>query len=262
MALSVAVGTWSPQASSYSYQWQRNGGGGWTDITGATGNSYTPGTADLGVQLQVQVTGHNAYGTGTVVASISGTVATGTPVNISAPTITGTPARLDVLSVSGGSWSPTGTPSYQWERCANSSCSAISGATSSTYTPVLADEEDTLELVVTVTNPYGHASVTTARTAAIQRARRLRRPTRRSREPRLKATTDRTSGGWGPSDETNQLQWKACSGGSCTAISGATGLTFTLTAAQVGGTVELQVIGTNVDGSVTKVSAPTAVVAS
>jgi hypothetical protein len=68
-------------------------------------------------------------------------------------------------------------------------------------------------------------------------------------------------GGWGPSDETNQLQRKACSGGTCAAISGATGLTFTLTAAQVGDTIELQVIGSNLDGSVTKVSAPTAVVA-
>jgi hypothetical protein len=262
VALSVAVGSWSPAATSYSYQWQRNTGSGWIDITGATGNSYTPGTADLGVHLQVQVTGHNAYGTGTATASISGTVATGTPMNISTPTITGTPARLDVLSVSGGSWSPTGTPSYQWERCANSSCSAISGATSSTYTPVLADEGDTLELVVTMTNSYGHASVTTASTAAIAAS-----PPTSAANPSITGTVVEGDtltahpGGWGPSDETNQLQWKACSGGSCAAISGATGLTFTLTAAQVGDTIELQVIGTNVDGSVTKVSAQTGVVA-
>ncbi len=261
--LSVAVGSWSPAATSYSYQWQRNAGSGWVNISGATGNSYTPGIADLGVQLQVQVTGHNAYGTATVTASISGTVASGTPVNVTLPTISGTPMRLDLLSVSGGSWSPTGTPSYQWERCANSSCSAISGATASTYTPVLADEGDTLELVVTMTNPYGHGSVTTARTAAIAAS-----PPTSAANPSITGTAVEGDtltahpGGWGPSDDTNQLQWKACSGGSCTAISGATGLTFKLTAAQVGDTIELQVIGTNVDGSVTKVSAPTAVVAS
>ena len=66
VALSVAVGSWSPAATSYSYQWLRNTGGGWADITAATANSYTPGTADLGAQLEVQVTGHNAYGTATV----------------------------------------------------------------------------------------------------------------------------------------------------------------------------------------------------
>ena len=120
VALSVAVGTWSPAATSYSYQWQRNSGSGWVNITGATGNSYTPGTADLGVQLQVQVTGHNAYGTATVTASISGTVASGAPVNTVPPTISGSAALGDKLSVSTSTWSPTGTPSYQWLRCSSS----------------------------------------------------------------------------------------------------------------------------------------------
>ena len=171
-------------------------------------------------------------------------------------------ARLDALSVSGGSWSPTGTPSYQWERCASSTCSAISGATSSTYTAVQADEGDTLELVVTMTNPYGHASVTTAPTAAVAAS-----PPTSAANPSITGTAGEGDtltvhpGGWGPSDETNHFQWEACSGGSCTAISGATGVTFMLTAAQVGDTVEVQVTGTNVDGSVIKTSAPTGVVA-
>ena len=90
VALSVAVGSWSPAATSYSYQWLRNTGSGWASISGATANSYTPGTADLGAQLQVQVTGHNAYGAATVTASISGTVASGIPVNVALPTISGT----------------------------------------------------------------------------------------------------------------------------------------------------------------------------
>lgn len=260
--LGIAVGSWNPAATSYSYQWQRNVGSGWADISGATSSTYTPGTTDLGAQLQVQVTGHNAYGTATVTASISGTVASGVPVNTTAPTISGTPERLDKLSVSGGSWSPTGTPSYQWEQCTGSSCSAISGATASTYTPVLGDEGHTLELVVTMTNAYGQSSVTTAATATI-----APNPPFTAANPSITGTAIQGDvltahlGGWGPSDETSAVQWLACSGGSCTPISGATGNSFTLTAAQVGDTIELQVIGTNVDGSVTKTSAPTAVVA-
>lgn len=168
VALSVAVGTWSPAASSYSYQWQRNSGSGWVNIAGATGNSYTPGTADLGVHLQVQVTGHNAYGTATVTASISGTVASGAPVNAVPPTISGSATLGAKLSVSTSTWSPTGTPSYQWLRCTSpSSCSAISGATAASYVAAQADVGDSLELVVTMTNTYGHTSVTTAPTAAV-----------------------------------------------------------------------------------------------
>ncbi len=153
---------------SYSYQWQRNSGSGWVNIAGATGNSYTPGTADLGVHLQVQVTGHNAYGTATVTASISGTVASGAPVNAVPPTISGSATLGAKLSVSTSTWSPTGTPSYQWLRCTSpSSCSAISGATAASYVAAQADVGDSLELVVTMTNTYGHTSVTTAPTATV-----------------------------------------------------------------------------------------------
>lgn len=259
----VSVGSWSPAATSYTYQWQRNTGSGFTNISGATAATYTPGVADLGAALQAVVTAHNAYGTATATASASGTVASGAPVNSVAPTITGTAARGDTLSVGTGTWSPSGTASYVWERCADSTCTAISGATASTYVPVLADEGDTLQVVVTETNSYGHASASTAATAAV-----TSNPPTNSVLPTVTGSAVKGdvltahAGTWGPTGLTLSYAWLACSGGSCTAISGATAATFTLTANQVGDTIEVQVTGTNADGSLVKTSAATATVAS
>ncbi len=54
---------------------------------------------------------------------------------------------------------------------------------------------------------------------------------------------------------TVSYQWELCSPG-CVAISGATGSTFTLTSADVGGTIVLRVTGTNTLGSVSAYSRP------
>ncbi|MCR2824306.1 cell wall-binding repeat-containing protein [Microbacterium sp. zg.Y909] len=52
-SLTVAVGDWSPQPSSFTYQWLRDG----AKISGATQSSYTVRAADLGSELSVVVTG-------------------------------------------------------------------------------------------------------------------------------------------------------------------------------------------------------------
>ena len=58
------------------------------------------------------------------------------------------------------------TYAYQWQRC-SASCSNISGATGSTYTPVAADVGDTLDVTVTASNSAGNASATSSKTATI-----------------------------------------------------------------------------------------------
>jgi len=50
----VIVGTWSPAATTYTYQWYRNG----KAIKGATGKTYKLVAADRGTYLSVVVTGH------------------------------------------------------------------------------------------------------------------------------------------------------------------------------------------------------------
>ena len=164
--LGITVGTWSPAPTSYSYQWQRKTGSGGSISPVRHGNSYTPGVADLGVHLQAQVTGHNAYGSQTVTASISGTVASGAPVNTVPPTISGTATLGDKLGISTSTWSPAGTPSYLGALRQSSSCAAISGATAASYVaarPMTATRWSSSS----PDQRLGHTSVTTAPTATV-----------------------------------------------------------------------------------------------
>jgi virginiamycin B lyase len=66
MAESVSTGTWSPSATSYSYQWYL----GSSKISGATAATYVPPAADSGMQLRCVVTAHRAdYVNGSYVTS-------------------------------------------------------------------------------------------------------------------------------------------------------------------------------------------------
>src|SRR5205085_2401514 len=75
------------------------------------------------------------------------------PANTSAPTIAGSPNVGNNLTASPGTWtgSPAPTYSYQWKRCTTTSltsCTAISGATASTYTVQSADVRYYIDVAV------------------------------------------------------------------------------------------------------------------
>jgi hypothetical protein len=102
-------------------------------------------------------------------AYVNGTPAGGTtpPSNMAVPVISGAAQQGSTLTSSTGSW--TGSPTsygYQWQRC-SSACSSISGATSSSYTLQTADVGDTIDVIVTATNPAGSATATSAKTATV-----------------------------------------------------------------------------------------------
>jgi hypothetical protein len=75
-------------------------------------------------------------------------------------------------------------------------------------------------------------------------------------------TLTSTVGGWTRKPTSFARQWLRCdpSGGNCISIAGATARTYTLTSADVGSTIRVQVTATNSSGSATATSAPTAVV--
>ncbi|MFF7195055.1 hypothetical protein ACFZAM_15245 [Streptomyces sp. NPDC008079] len=54
--LTAARGTWSPSATSYTYQWKRNG----KTIKGATKSAYAPVKADRGRKITVTITAHRS----------------------------------------------------------------------------------------------------------------------------------------------------------------------------------------------------------
>jgi len=80
------------------------------------------------------------------------------PTNTVAPAITGTLEIGETLSVSNGTWTGEGAISYtyQWRRDGGN----ISGATSSAYTLVAADDETTVSCTVTATDDNGSRGAT------------------------------------------------------------------------------------------------------
>ena len=124
----------------------------------------------------------------------------------------GPPSRDRRSTASTGTW--TNTPvsyTYQWESCSGTTCTAISGATASTYAVAATDVGKTLEVLVTATNTGGSstpaASVPTA--VVVPPA-----PDRRSSLRRLWASTNRASvltelhGGWTNSPTAYGYQWR------------------------------------------------------
>ena len=95
------------------------------------------------------------------------------PTNSALPAISGTTTVGSALSATQGAWSgnPTGY-GYQWRRCnsTGNTCSAISGAGTSTYTLTGADQASTLRVAVTATSTNGSSTVSSMPTAVIAAA--------------------------------------------------------------------------------------------
>ena len=60
--LTATAGTWLNNPASYAVRWQRDSGGGWVSIAGATKAGYVPTAADAGASLRALVTATNSDG--------------------------------------------------------------------------------------------------------------------------------------------------------------------------------------------------------
>jgi hypothetical protein len=96
------------------------------------------------------------------------------PVDIVAPTIVGVAQVGQGLSAAAGTWSNAPTAfAIQWLRCEENggACSAIAGATGTTYSPTLTDVGSTLEVSVVAANGAGSSKpAASSPTAAIAAA--------------------------------------------------------------------------------------------
>jgi hypothetical protein len=166
--LSTTDGTWQGIATiTFAYQWRRDA----VNISGATSSTYTLVAADYTTDVDCVVTATNSLGSASAdsndIANIAGTapVISGVP-TISSQTQVGETITATAASVSGV---PTPTTSWQWQRSADGSTgwANISGATSSTYTLVLADDTNYVRAVQTETNAVGSDSANSAASAQI-----------------------------------------------------------------------------------------------
>lgn len=171
------VGSWSGTPSpTLTYRWFRctktgvavSGTtipSGCSVITGGTGASYTPVSADFGKLLRLQSTATNSQGSASRFSATSAPVVSG-PLVSSVPSISGTAKIGKTLTGNTGRYSGS-TPlgyTYQWFSCLSKvnaakiqpvGCREIVAATSTKYGLTSAEVNRFIVLRVTASNPYG-----------------------------------------------------------------------------------------------------------
>ena len=187
---------------------------------------------------------------------------TSPPVNRAAPTISGNPRRGSPMMALPGSWSGTVTGYvHQWQRSSDGGVtwSSISGATGSTYAPVLEDEGARLRVYVSATGPGGTASAVSSGAGPVAMAPPINTsyPTL-SGSAHVGATLTAGVGGWDPAAETLTYSWQRSYGsGAFQAIPGATRSTYTIAPNDLGDRIRVVVTAANPDGTAAAASAST-----
>src|SRR5579863_6367433 len=112
--LSASTGTWSGSTPlTYTYLWKdcNSSGTGCTPISGATGNTYTVQSSDIGDTIVVAVTASNSSlpggGSATAASPATAVVQSAPPVNTVLPSVSGIDQVPDVLTASPGTWKGT-----------------------------------------------------------------------------------------------------------------------------------------------------------
>ncbi len=265
--LSVSNGTWTGINNSYTIQWQRNSGSGWTTIAGQTGASYTLGTADENATVRAVVTATNDDGTASAATAASATIPAADPVNTTVPSLSGTVQRGLALAASQGSWTGIGNRyTVQWQRSGDQgqTWTNITGATDYSYTLTVADEGDIVRAQITASNPDGSVTAPTAASTAVQASAPADTVAPAiSGSARRSSTLNSNQGTWTGNGNTYTLQWQRSidNGTTWTNIAGATSSSYTLAVADEGDLVRLDVTATDVDGSLSAASPASATVA-
>ena len=286
--LTAAKGSWSGNPTpTYAYQWYRCSASGMVSdtlpsgcsaISSATRATHVVDDADYQKYLRVRVIGTNTLGSDTKYSAATAKIAGATTSNSSAPTISGTTAVGGTLTANKGSWTgyPAPTYTYQWVRCSAagaasdalpSGCTAISGATSTTYKVDDLDYGKYLRLKVVGTNSLGadtKYSAATAKIAGLDPVNTVAPSI--SGTPKVGTTVTGAMGTWtGVPTPTISYQWFRCTAAGsaiasqptgCTLISAATSSTYKLvTADKTAGYLRVRVTGTSAEGSAVRFSA-------
>jgi IPT/TIG domain-containing protein len=266
--LTAKNGTWTNGPTSFTYKWLRcdSAGASCAAIAGATAQTYQLTATDVGHELKVEVTAHNAEGQGSATSAATALVASLKPAETAPPEIEGGAFVEETLTAKNGTWTNGPTSfTYQWLRCfgATGSCSAIAGATAQTYTLLSEDAFYTIAVEVTAENSHGHTSATSGRTAEVTYA-----PPVNLTSPSVEGSAAEGQiltaqhGSWSRSPSFYSYKWLRCdsAGANCSAIANASGISYLVVEADVGHTIEIEVTAHNNGGQSTATSGPTAAV--
>jgi hypothetical protein len=273
--LTSSSGSWGGTTPiSYTYAWQRCDGSGanCTTLSGTSGGTYKLTSADVGKTIRSRVTATNADGSAQEPSAASGIIAKegSAPAPSGQPSPSGTPVEGQTLTASNGRWtgSPPTSYAYQWQRCAGSSCSDISGATAKTLGLVSADVGKQIRYKLVATNSSGSGSIYSNLTATV--ASKGNPPVNTSLPVIVGTATvghqlTVSTGEWtGAKTDGFTYQWDRCtsSGASCAAISGALASSYTVTSADASQQLRAHVTASNAAGKTSAISKPVAVSAS
>jgi Leucine-rich repeat (LRR) protein len=248
--LTVDPGTWDPEPTALSYQWQTNG----VDIEGATSSTYQVRAADLGAEISVVVTAtRDEYAPATVTASVTVPVVTASFTAPDDVTLSGTFEVGNTVSVDAGTWDPTPQQlAYQWLR----NGVAITDANAASYTLTADDANKAVSVRVTASKDgYANTSLTSAATVVALGTISGDKPVIVGTVA-IGQTLQVGTGYWSPSPSLS-CQWYRAG----YAIPGATGYTYEVTAADVGTAITVAQTGAVVGyQSLTVLSDPTTAV--
>jgi len=262
--LTALSGTWAGAgAIRYAFQWYRCDAAGahCSTIRGATAATHALGPRDAGKTIGLGVAATDLNGHRTAYAPLLGPIAAASPLLESThqPEVAGLAVVGETLSVSTGLWSPTPVSlTYTWQRCnANGRlCLPIPGATGDSYR-VLPDDvgHALLARVDAVFGAAGAGALSTATAPAaapeVAGPESLIAPDVSGLQAEG-AQLRGTSGTWaGAGAVTYAYRWYRCdeTGAKCHTVAGATKSTYRLVARDVGRTVGLTVLATDVTGT-------------
>ncbi|MDQ0322363.1 VCBS repeat-containing protein [Pararhizobium capsulatum DSM 1112] len=252
-----------------TYRWQQLVGSTWSNISGATGPSWTLQAAQVGRQVRLRVT-YTDQGT----ATESNRTSPATPLIIASNpagndsgvvSLSGTPTQNQTLaaSVTDVDGVTPAAVSYRWQQSNGSSWSDIADATASALTLQQAQVGRQVRILATYTDSQGNiATVSSAPTSAIANANDVGVATITGTPVQGKTLTAAATDLDGLANVTMTYSWQQLIGTTWTNISGATGQAWTLQAAQLGRQVRVRVSYTDQLSGVesNRTSAPTPLV--
>ncbi len=238
--LTASAGSWlGSEPISFAYQWEscNASGGGCEPIAGASSQSYTVLSGEIGATVRVVVTASNSHGQALAASPASSVIqAPAPPSNTGLPTVSGAAQDGQTLTASTGEWDGVAPVSYtyQWESCnpAGEECAAIENATGAKYALTEGDIGSTLRVIVTATNPGGSTKATSQASTVVQAE-----PPSELQAPSITGTPDvhdvlyAAPGVWTGTTTEFSYQWESCneSGSECAPVEGATGPEYDLT---------------------------------
>jgi hypothetical protein len=266
--LTVSHGTWATAgALAYAYTWYRcdTMGAHCAVLRGVSAKSHRLGANDVGHTFSVAVRAFDAKGSASTLAGLIGPVAGRAPrlAALARPAVSGAAVEGGTVQVRTGRWRPAPAGfDYQWTRCSPGvrHCVPIGGANGASHEVVAADVGHVLAAIVQAHAGGGARAVFSTATAVVAAAG----APRPSSGPSLLAppavaevlqqggVLTGVAGSWSGSGALSfAYQWYRCDGAGahCKSIHGATGLTYTEVAKDVGSTLGFAVRATDRTGT-------------